>query len=251
LLLANPFIYPASYPKPFPKRYTFIFDFRGKPMKTYNRIVSTNIERVAALSDGIFAVAMTLLVLDLRVPVLEVIHTSQPLWTSGAVQSEQVLADVLVKLAPRLLTYFMSFLTLGIFWVGQQTQLNHFERTNRDLTWIHLIFLFAVSIMPFSTGLLAEYITFRLALVIYWLNLLTLGVVLYFSWRYAERNQMLKPDVTPEIGVLHKRRVITYQALYAFGALLCVFNTYVSIAFIVLLELNSVIAPRIWPLDRF
>ena len=220
-------------------------------MKTYNRIVSTNIERLAALADGIFAVAMTLLVLDLRVPVLEVIHNAQPLWVSGAVQSEQVLADALIKLAPRLLTYFMSFLTLGIFWVGQQTQLNHFERTNRDLTWIHLIFLFAVSIMPFSTGLLAEYITFRLALVIYWVNLLVLGIVLYFSWRYAERNQMLKPEVTPEIGMLHKRRVITYQALYAFGALLCVFNTYVSIAFIVLLELNSVIAPRIWPLDRF
>jgi len=220
-------------------------------MKTYNRIVSTNIERLSALADGIFAVAMTLLVLDLRVPVLEVIHTSQPLWVSGAIQSEQVLSDVLIKLAPRLLTYFMSFLTLGIFWVAQQTQLNHFERTNRDLTWIHLIFLFAVSIMPFSTGLLAEYITFRLALVIYWLNLLLLGIVLYFSWRYAERNDLLKPEATPEIGRLHKRRVITYQALYAFGALLCVFNTYVSIAFIVLLELNSVIAPRIWPLDRF
>ena len=220
-------------------------------MKTYNGIVSTNIERLSALGDGIFAVAMTLLVLDLRVPVLEVLHVSQPLWVSGAAQSEQVLLDLLVKLAPRLLTYFMSFLTLGIFWVAEQSQLNHFERTNRDLTWIHLIFLFAVSIMPFSTGLLAEYITFRLALVIYWLNLLVLGVVLYFSWRYAERHQMLIAEITPEIGVLHKRRVITYQVLYAFGALLCVFNTYVSIAFIVLLELNSVIAPRIWPLDRF
>jgi uncharacterized membrane protein len=220
-------------------------------MKTYNTIVSTNLERLAALADGIFAVAMTLLVLDLRVPVLEIIHTSQPIWTGGAVQSEQVLWDALIKLAPRLLTYFMSFLTLGIFWLAQQTQLNHFERTNRDLTWIHLIFLFAVSIMPFSTGLLAEYITFRLALVIYWLNLLLLGIMLYGSWRYAERNTLLKSEATSEIGRLHKRRVITYQALYAFGALLCIFNTYVSIVFIVLLELNSVIAPRIWLLDRF
>ena len=100
-------------------------------MKTYNGIVSTNIERLAALADGIFAVAMTLLVLDLRVPVLEVIHVSQPLWVSGAAQSEQVLIDLLIKLAPRLLTYFMSFLTLGIFWVAEQSQLNHFDRTNQ------------------------------------------------------------------------------------------------------------------------
>jgi hypothetical protein len=75
--------------------------------------------------------------------------------------------------------------------------------------------------------------------------------VLYFSWRYAERHDLLKPEATPEIGRLHKRRVIAYQLLYAFGALLCIFNTTVSIAFIVLLELNSVIAPHIWPLDRF
>ena len=89
----------------------------------------------------------------------------------------------MVQLAPSLLTYFMSFLTLGIFWVGQQTQLNHFARSNRHLTWIHLAFLCTVVLMPFSTGLLAEYITYRLALVVYWLNLLLLGVMLFSSWR--------------------------------------------------------------------
>src|SRR6266542_5910975 len=142
----------------------------------YHRIAGSSLERLAALSDGIFAVAMTLLVLELRVPVVAAVHVQHPIWVAGSLRSEQVVWHALIKLAPRLLTYFMSFLTLGIFWVGQQTQLNHFERTNRDLTWIHLIFLFAVSIMPFSTSLLAEYITFRLALIIYWLNLLILGV---------------------------------------------------------------------------
>jgi len=93
------------------------------------------------------------------------IHIEQPLWVSGAIQSEQVLWDALVKLAPSLLTYFMSFLTLGIFWVGQQTQLNQLARSNRNLTWIHLIFLLAVSLTPFSTALLAAFITYRLALV--------------------------------------------------------------------------------------
>ena len=111
----------------------------------YNRIAGQNLERLAALSDGIFAVAMTLLVLDLRVPVSGAIHTEGALW------------DALVKLSPSLITYFMSFLTLGIFWVGQQTQLNHLARSDRHLTWIHIAFLFTVSITPFSTKLLAEY----------------------------------------------------------------------------------------------
>ena len=63
--------------------------------------------------------------------------------------------------------YAMSFLTLGIFWVGQQTQLNHLERADRDLAWLHIWYLAAVALMPFSTRLLAEFIEFRTALLVY------------------------------------------------------------------------------------
>ena len=68
-------------------------------------------------------------------------HPARPLWASGALGSERAVWDVLRRLAPHLLTYLMSFLTLGIFWVGQQTQLNQFRRSDPDLTWIHLVFL--------------------------------------------------------------------------------------------------------------
>jgi len=217
----------------------------------YNRLAGQSLERLAALSDGIFAVVMTLLVLDLHVPVSEAIHIAQPLWVSGAIQSEQVLWDTLVQLAPRLLTYFMSFLTLGMFWVGQQTQLNQLARSNRHLTWIQLAFLLAVSLIPFSTALLAEYITYRLALVVYWLNLLLLGGVLFGSWRYAARAGLMHDETTVDTRSAIERRIVIVQALYAFGVVLCVINTYVSIAFIILLQLNSAIAPRIRPLDRF
>ncbi len=217
----------------------------------YNLIAGQNLERLSALSDGIFAVAMTLLVLNLGVPVSQVIHSQQPLWVSGAIQSEQVLWDALVKLSPHLLTYLMSFLTLGIFWLGQQSQLNYFARSDRNLAWIHLAFLLAVSLMPFSTALLAEFITYRLALLVYWLNLLLLGSALFGSWRYAERAGLLKDGTTSEIRSAHRRRIVVYQALYALCVALCVINTYVSIALLILLQLNSAIAPRIRPLDRF
>ncbi len=61
----------------------------------------------------------------------------------------------------------MSFLTLGIFWAGRQTQPNHIGQGTRDLTWIHLGFLFSITMMPFSTCLLAEFITYRIALAMY------------------------------------------------------------------------------------
>jgi uncharacterized membrane protein len=220
----------------------------------YHHVAGHSLERLAALSDGIFAVAMTLLVLDIRVPVGQALHVSaqvQALWQSGALAEEQALWGALGGLAPNLLAYLMSFLTLGMFWVGHQTQLNHFEKSNRHLSWIHLTFLLAVSLMPFSTGLLAAFITFRLALVVYWLNLLFLGVVLLASWRYAQRAGLIKEETTPELRNALVRRIVIAQLLYAFALALCVINTYVSITMIVLLQLNSAIAPRVFPLDRF
>jgi len=199
----------------------------------YNQIAGQSVERLAALSDGIFAVAMTLLVLDLRVPAVEAMH------------SERDLGRALVALSPRLLMYMMSFLTLGIFWVGQQTQLNHLERSDRSLSWIHLVFLFAVTLTPFSTMLLAEFTAYRLALIVYWFNIFLLGATLYLSWGCARRSGLVKPDISEGVAAAICRRILIGQSLYACGALLCIINTYWSIGFIVAVQLNYAIAPRL------
>jgi uncharacterized membrane protein len=198
----------------------------------YNLIQGRNIDRVAALSDGIFAVAMTLLVLDLHVP------------SAAQVHSERELLRALCALGPQWLTYVMSFLTLGIFWAGQQTQLNHLGEGTRDFTWIHLAFLFAVTLLPLSTRLLAEFITYRAALLIYWLNILLLGAVLYWSWKFATHAGLIKDDTPEEVSASICRRITIAQSLYAAGAALCVINTWVSIAAIVLVQLNYALAPR-------
>ncbi len=202
----------------------------------YNRIAGQSLERLAALSDGIFAIAMTLLVLELHVPDIAPRQGLDGDW------------DLLVGLwsiAPHILTYFMSFLTLGIFWVGQQTQLNHFTRSDRDLTWIHIGFLCAVSLMPFSTGFLAEGIEHHVPLIVYWLNIVLLGAMLLWSVRYAWRAGLMKEDVTEVVRSANERRIFIAQSLYAFGALLCIISTYLSIAAIVLVQLNYAFAPRI------
>jgi uncharacterized membrane protein len=204
----------------------------------YNRIAGVSLDRVTALSDGIFAFAMTLLALNLAVPASEAIYTEHDLWTA------------LGNLSPHFVAYLMSFMTLGIFWVGQQTQLNLFAHSDRNLSWIHLGFLLAVTLMPFSTALLAQFITFRTALAIYWLNILLLGVILQVSWMYASHAKLVKDDTSADVKASVPRRIISAQSLYAAGALLCVFSTYWSIAAIVLVQLNYVFAPRISPLYR-
>jgi uncharacterized membrane protein len=199
----------------------------------YNRIQGRNLERLAALSDGIFAVAMTLLVLDLHIP------------TAAQVHSERDLLLALAALGPQWIAYGMSFLTLGIFWAGQQTQLNHLEEGTRDLTWIHLGFLFAITMMPLSTRLLAEFITYRSALGIYWLNIFVAGAMLYWSWAHATHAHLIKSDAPAEIRNSICRRILIAQSLYAGGAALCFISTYASIAVIVLVQLNYAIAPRL------
>jgi uncharacterized membrane protein len=200
----------------------------------YNRIQGRNLERLAALSDGIFAVAMTLLVLDLHIP------------SAAQVHSERELLYALGALGPQWIAYLMSFLTLGIFWAGQQTQLNHIGEGTRDLTWIHLGFLFAITLMPMSTRLLAEFITYRAALGIYWLNIFVPGAMLYLSWKYATHAGLIKPDTPEEVRASICKRVVIAQSLYAAGAALCVINTWVSVVAIVLVQLNYAFALRLW-----
>lgn len=197
----------------------------------YNRIQGRNLDRLAALSDGIFAVAMTLLVLDLHIP------------SAAQVHSERELLQALVGMGPQWIAYGMSFLTLGIFWAGQQTQLNHIAEGTRDLTWIHLGFLFAITLMPLSTRLLAEFITYRSALGIYWLNIFVQGAMLYWSWSYATHHDLIRPDTPGEIRNSICRRIFLAQSLYAAGAALCLIRTWISIAVIVVVQLNYAIAP--------
>jgi uncharacterized membrane protein len=204
----------------------------------YNRIAGRSVERLAALSDGVFAVAMTLLVLDLKAPAAEAIH------------QESDLLAALIALAPRLVTYLMSFLTLGIFWVGQQTQLNHFTRSDRHFAWINLAFLFTVTLMPFSTSLLAELIAYHTAFLVYWFNILLLGSMLLAACLYARRAGLIAPEAPADFVGAIVRRILIAQSLYALGALISLFSIWPGIGFVVLVQLNYAIAPP-GPLRRW
>lgn len=226
-----------------------MFRRRGVPLWMHMPSATGNTGRIEALSDGVFAVAMTLLVLDLKAPSVPK-RAQQPIWSGGGGSEHPLAHGLLHDVAPRLLPYLMSFLTLGIFWVGQQTQLQSFTRSNRALTWIHLTFLLAVTLLPFSTGLLAQDISYRLSVAVYWLNLLALGVVLYVSLRYAEHAGVISDETTNEMREAMAQRIVVYQTLYALAALTCLINTYLAIGLLFALQVNAVIAPRIWILDR-
>ncbi len=199
----------------------------------YNQMAGKSLHRLEALADGVFAVAMTLLVLDLKTPAMDAIHGEGDLWRA------------LLALAPRLETYLMSFLTLGIFWLGQQAQFNLMERSNRDVVWVHIIFLAAICLLPFSTALLSEFIAYRAALLVYWANLALLGAVLITSWMLTRRAGLANAELPGDIDRAIYARIVVAQLLYAVAAALCVVSTHLSIALIVLLQVNYALGLRI------
>jgi uncharacterized membrane protein len=205
----------------------------GGRRRAYNELAGSSLGRLEAISDGIFAVGMTLLVLGLAVPAVNV------------VRSESELLTGLGNLVPALVTYFLSFLTLGIFWVGQQTQLSQVERANRTYTWLHLIFLLTVTLVPFSTQLLARFHWSRIALVFYWLNIFVMGSALLIAAEYGARAHLFPEDRVRTILHLVRKRVYWAQGLYLVAAFLSVWDTHWSIAMIVAIQLNFVLAPPI------
>lgn len=106
--------------------------------------------RIEALADGIFAVAMTILVLELHVPDL------------GKDLSEAHLVSALEAVLPKVLSFVSGFVILGTLWIGHRHQFHYIRRSNRAILWINLVFLLAISSLPFLIALLGTYGPMRL-----------------------------------------------------------------------------------------
>jgi uncharacterized membrane protein len=141
--------------------------------------------RIEALADGIFAIAMTLMVFDIKLPA-----GTTPLG----------LRHELTRLWPRFLAYAISFIMLGVYWVGHHNQYHYIRRTDRAFLWINIFFLMGISLVPFSTGLLGQYSGERTALILYGLNLIMAGGLLYGHWSYATRHyRLVERQIPPEV----------------------------------------------------
>ena len=202
----------------------------------YNLFTGQSLERLTALSDGLFAVAMTLLVLDMRVPVS----------AADAVYTERGLWEALLRLGPSFAAYLLSFTMLGTFWLAQHTLLGILGRCDRTLTWINLGFLFVVSLLPFSAALLAHFVQLRLAVGVYWLNILLLGAGLEWAARYG-RNAFVPDEAAQARSRLttFRRRILLAQALYAVAALICLVNSVASVIALALVQLYFIVSPRL------
>jgi uncharacterized membrane protein len=191
-------------------------------------------ERILALSDGVFAIAITLLVLSLQVP------ASVP--RGGLVM-------LLPELLPKLTGHVITFAILGIYWIAHHNMFKYVHRHDRTMLWLNNLFLLFIAAMPFPTGLIAQYGNDRFAIMAYGATLVMGGLSLEFMWLYATYNhRLVAPGLDPALIAFFHRRILVAPAVY----LLAIGISFVSItAAKVLFFLVAVAYILPDPMDRF
>ena len=144
------------------------------------------INRVLALTDGVFAIAATLLVIELVVPTLSAGASSADLWNA-------ISGELHVFLA-----YLLSFFILGVWWNAHHRHYSLIRDTDWTLRWLNLLLLLWIALLPFFTKILAEYGDLQAALALYSLNQAAAGLFLTLSWIYASRNHRLIDKDVPD-----------------------------------------------------
>ena len=170
-----------------------------------------------AFSDGVFAIAITLLVLEIAVPA----GSERDLWS--AVLDEW----------PSYLAYLVSFSTVGAVWVGHTVITEFLVRATSVLIRLNLLLLMVVSFLPFPTKLLAEYVgedrPERVATTIYGLNLLLTAVLLSVIWRYAVSEGLIRSDIADESVKVITRRLTPGLVGYVVMIMLGLFLPVVAV----------------------
>jgi len=137
------------------------------------------LDRVLAISDGVFAFAVTLLVLDLVVPVL----------SSGASSAD--LLQALSKEWASFFSYLLSFFIAGVWWNSHNTNFRHIRNCDSALRWLNLLFLLWIAVLPFFTKIFDSYNTLQSAVVLYAVDQAAAGTFMSLMWWYATRNHRL------------------------------------------------------------
>ena len=177
-----------------------------------------NKSRIEALSDGVFAIAMTILVIDIKIaPLTE---------KSGGYE----LMGQLWKMWPLFRSYYISFAILGMYWISHHTLFHYFAKhANRPLTYLNILFLCLITLIPFSTHLIGEYPINTVAVAVYGANVIVIGVVQYWMFLLTIKDpQALHEGATPQLIMKSTIRMLMPPAFAVLGIIAGFFHSSLS-----------------------
>lgn len=187
--------------------------------------------RLEAFSDGVFAIVITLLILDIRFPEVEY---SQ-------------FATTLISLLPRILAYVMSFIIIGLYWVTHHNSMHAMKKTDRGFLWLNILLLLCVSFIPFPTSLLGRYPYQAGPIIIYGITLITCNAVGYVMLVYvhyrphlavSEFNEKYLRRHTPVYAVVNAAYLVAILIAHRFP--LVSYLIYIAVVVILIVFLPKV-----------
>jgi uncharacterized membrane protein len=178
------------------------------------------LERLILFSDAVFAIAITLLAIEIKVPELDR-HTA----------TDKQLLESLAEMIPKFIGFFISFFIIGLYWTVHHRMFGYVINYTRKMLWLNLFFLLAVVLMPFSTAFYSVYILklLKTPVIIYVTNIVFLGLMNLFLWLYISnpKNNLV------EGLFLQERKYFSFRAIA------------VPIIFIVTALVYLLIAPKV------
>jgi uncharacterized membrane protein len=189
--------------------------------------------RLEAFSDGVFAIAITLLVLDLRVPEVGAGSLAHALW-------RQWPADA---------SYVVSFLTIGIIWVNHHNLLRHLERADHGLLFLNVFLLMAVAVIPYPTALVSHYARTEnatAAAVAYGSVMVFMALMFNAIWHHARMSGLLAPGADPREVSGITRSYLPGPLLYLTGTLAAFVNSSASLLIFAAIALFYVASSSFW-----
>ncbi|ALI35257.1 hypothetical protein NMY3_01052 [Candidatus Nitrosocosmicus oleophilus] len=191
--------------------------------------------RLESLTDGVFAIIMTILVFNISVPELI-------LFTEGDFASERLSAKF-ADLWPDFLAYVISFSTLGAFWVAHHRIFRWVLYVDRPLIWINISFLMIIGLIPFSTTLLTQYLDSQNSIFAFSFNAILAGLLIYVIYYYVKRNpDLVDKSIQALIEKSSSRRIVATILTYSVAIIFSFIYLQASL-FLLLLVLIPEIIP--------
>ena len=169
------------------------------------------LERMIFFSDAVFAIAITLMVLEIKIPDF---HENV---------SDKALLQALGHLIPKFLGFVISFMLIGLYWTVHHRMFGFVTNYNRRLLWLNLFFLFFIVLMPFSTGFYGEYSgselftkQLKVPMTFYVLNFCCVGFINYFTWIYITnpKNKLIEQAIDPAVIKQAKLRALVVPIIF-------------------------------------
>jgi uncharacterized membrane protein len=193
------------------------------------------LERMILFSDAVFAIAITLLVIEIKIPGKEELE--------GPV-SDQSILKALGHLLPKFLGFLTSFMLIGLYWTVHHRMFGFVTSYTRKLLVLNLVFLFFVALMPFSTGFYSEYAgpdlyrqQLKVPMTFYVLNFCCMGFLNYFMWSYITnpKNKVAEPPADPLVAKLARARSLVVPVIFLLMLPIAYFTNVIFAAYVPML----------------